>query len=532
MSQASQQYYLTDLDYPTWLAIQTALERGLRDRQSEKLAPPLLVVVHDLLERAFTAMHRFAFRRAVETDFGVAAEDDTDRFEKLLETERAEHGTRNLARFCQEGGWQVCVDVPPASSSPQGVLVELMVPVPGDLRPFRTEKLAEALGLELRVDAIPSGSRLALIMRSQQAVPSPTPALLDANASRSVVGDIAERLNYGLVCFAPTGEILAASPAFLGQLALAQSPEALRALAESIPLAFLNDVVWGLALSKGSGKFENYRIRLRHTGSGDPATAVLFNVSGFRKDNGEIVSLWQVVSRDQGAAAMVEGSIIGETRVHNITRNYVPQLVEQKAREAVRLGKSGLSNERRKVAVLFCDVVGFTSYVERNQDMESIIDTLNSLLRRISASVRGNRGAIDKFMGDCVMALFDSPVDAVLAAINMQSHADDINSLRMRAGQQLLQLRIGVHWGEVVIGNVGTAERLDWTAIGDVVNTASRMEKECRPGATLISMDVREALESAHPGRFRFEDMFGIQVKGKQHTLPLCHVSLAASPGM
>jgi class 3 adenylate cyclase len=224
--------------------------------------------------------------------------------------------------------------------------------------------------------------------------------------------------------------------------------------------------------------------------------------------------------------------MLSEVRVHNITRNYVPQLVEQKARDAVRLGKTSLSNEERPIAVLFCDIVGFTSYVESNASSESTIDTLNSILRRISGSVKACKGSIDKFMGDCIMAIFDDPCDAVLAAIDMQAHSEDINSLRLRAGQQTLQLRIGIHWGEVVIGNVGTAERLDWTAIGDVVNTASRIEKGCRPGAILIGQVVRQAIEAAQPGRFGFGETFGLQVKGKREELLVCHVALAAgAPG-
>ena len=110
----------------------------------------------------------------------------------------------------------------------------------------------------------------------------------------------------------------------------------------------------------------------------------------------------------------------------------------------------------------------------------------------------------------------------------MQGHADDINRLRIGAGQQSLQLRIGIHWGEVVIGNVGTAERLDLTAIGDVVNTASRIEKGCQPGAILVSSSVREMLEATQPGRFRFRAAFGLSVKGKRDQLLVSHVEHGA----
>ena len=103
-----------------------------------------------------------------------------------------------------------------------------------------------------------------------------------------------------------------------------------------------------------------------------------------------------------------------------------------------------------------------------------------------------------------------------------KGHADGANNLRNRTGQQVLQLRIGIHWGEVVIGNVGTAERLDWTAIGDVVNTASRIGKNCPPGEILVSTDVRDAIQAKRPDEFVFGGTFGIRVKGKRGEIQVC----------
>ena len=124
------------------------------------------------------------------------------------------------------------------------------------------------------------------------------------------------------------------------------------------------------------------------------------------------------------------------------------------------------------------------------------------------------------------MVLFKNPYDAIIAALEMQSHSIDINQMRDRAKQDILQLRIGIDWGKVVIGNVGTPERLDWTTIGDVVNTASRIEKKCQPGAVLISQRLRDEIVAKKDQlAFRCGDLFDINVKGKHNKLVVCYVT-------
>jgi class 3 adenylate cyclase len=308
----------------------------------------------------------------------------------------------------------------------------------------------------------------------------------------------------------------------LASLQLTDNEESITCLCAAIPFNFYNDIIWDLALTGDDGAFENYRVRMHIPG--EEKLSILFNVSGYRDDQAIIHSLWQTVSLAEKGASLTEGSILSEVRVHKITRNYVPQLVEKKAREAVRLGEDKLTNEECKVAVLFCDIVGFTSYVESNASSESIINTLNTILRRVSGSIKLHNGSIDKFMGDSVMAIFRDPADAIFAALDMQNHSADINGLRSRAGQDTLQLRIGIHWGEVVIGNVGTPERLDWTAIGDVVNTASRIEKNCHPGSILISKSMRDTVIALKHTEISFGEIFSLKVKGKREDLLVCHI--------
>lgn len=530
------------LDHAAWTAIQSGLRQALTTQGLAALLTPTTLIVHDLLDGALKAMHREVFRHIMEADLGLPLADQESTLETLYQTELTEHGPDNIAHACQSGGWQVQVSFPATAAAPTaaagGTLLQVEVPVAWDPAQCRSGRLLAALGFALRVSAgrmaIPGGTtgcRIVLAQAAGRTANIVSPALLEAGAQTASLGAIFAQLDYGLIHFSAGGALIAAAPAMLRQLQLDPADDgALQRLAELIPPAFHNDVLWGLALADDRGAFENYRIRVRVPGSDN--RSILFNVSGTRDGDGVIRSLWQAVAQDAGGAHLAEGSMLSEVRIHNITRNYVPQLVERKAREAVRLGRTSIANEKRPVVILFCDIVGFTSFVEAHAASESVIDTLNSILRRVAGAVRRHDGSIDKFMGDSVMALFDAPAAALRAAVDMQGYAEDINGLRTRAGQQALQLRIGIHWGEVIIGNVGTQERLDWTAIGDVVNTASRIEKRCLPGEILVSREVRDAVLTAQPDQFGFSALFDIQVKGKRERLQVCHVTaLAAMPG-
>lgn len=512
------------VDGDPWRAVEARLLGSLEARHLGQLASPATLIVHGLLDSTTREMHMHMFARILEAEAGLFLEGDEAQLEQLYQSELSEHGYSNVINACQAANWQVTVSFPPMTDGDD--LITLEVPFPWSKSRCRTNSLIEALGFQLKVEEAGTGSRIALSHQAELRETSAAPELLDASTQMDDVWNLFIQLGYGLMHLSAAGEMIAISPSMLTMLHLDGQSLSAASVTEAIPVTFHNDIIWGQVLTKDNGTFENYRIRVPLHGQVDQS--ILFNVSGFRQSDGRIISLWQAVSQDEGGARLGEGSMLTEARVSNITRNYVPQLVEKKARDAVRLGMTNLGNEERHVAILFCDIVGFTSYVETHDEGESVIDTLNTILRRISVSVKRNGGAIDKFMGDCIMALFDLPEDAVLAAMDMQTHASDINELRIQSGRQALQLRIGIHWGKAVIGNIGTAERLDWTAIGDTVNTASRIEKNCQPGSVLISSDVKQVIEAARPGFFRFDDLFRLQVKGKRDELAVCHVSLAA----
>lgn len=526
--QADQTIVLSSLEENIEQELKANLALSLGRLQLTQLFEPTLLLLHQFIKNVVKTLHYTVFRQVVDTDFCISTSDSQQALDVLFKHEVAEHGDRNIAKFCKEKGLHVALNFPKTD----GVIISISYPEICGCAVKTDNKLADALGLQFCKQAPETNGNYSVVSlvtpitesdHTVRNVFANQPKLLTSAIAQHHLQAIFSQLDYGIVSFASTGLILTASPSILECLNLDISISSIQKLAKSIPTHFYNDVIWGLALEAPHGVFGNYRIRVRT--SKDTELSTLFNVSGYREKDGVVHTLWQAVSIDgKENQNLSEGSILSEARVHNITRNYVPQLVTEKAREVVRLGGTRLTNEECYMAVLFCDIVGFTTYVENNENEESVIHTLNAILRRVSKSATMHGGLIDKFMGDCVMVLFRNPYDAVVAALEMQSHSIDINNLRSRAGQEVLQLRIGIHWGKVVVGNVGTAERLDWTTIGDVVNTASRIENHCQPGAILISKTIRDTIIKENQLAIKCGDIFYLKVKGKQKTLAVCNV--------
>lgn len=159
---------------------------------------------------------------------------------------------------------------------------------------------------------------------------------------------------------------------------------------------------------------------------------------------------------------------------------YIPEgLVNDNLDEMTEIHLGG---EQRDVSVLFCDIRGFTSWSE-NREASEIITELNVLLSELSMSVFSTEGTLDKFTGDGLMAFWGAPLPqddhaerACNAALDMLQRVDEVNERRIAEGQLPLAIGVGVHSGPAVIGNVGHEQRLDYTAIGDTVNLAARLE--------------------------------------------------------
>lgn len=137
---------------------------------------------------------------------------------------------------------------------------------------------------------------------------------------------------------------------------------------------------------------------------------------------------------------------------------------------------------RQRVTLMFTDIRGFTHMSERMLP-EEVVQLLNSYFSRMVETLFANDGMLDKYIGDGMMAIFGAPVPskdhaekAVRAALQMRHELKAFNEERVAAGHSPIKIGIGIHTGECVIGNIGSERRLDYTAIGDAVNTASRIE--------------------------------------------------------
>ena len=186
----------------------------------------------------------------------------------------------------------------------------------------------------------------------------------------------------------------------------------------------------------------------------------------------------------------------------NFERYFAPQLAERIASspEALRLG-----GDKRAVAVLFSDIRGFTALSE-TMNPDAMATLLTEYFTEMVECVFRHGGTLDKFIGDAVMAQWGAPIgssddadQAMAAAIDMMDELVKLNVRWLAEGRPSLQIGIGLNYGEAFAGNIGSERRLEFTVIGDTVNTASRLCGKAEPAEILLSENMRCALSSPPP---------------------------------
>ncbi|HDR06326.1 MAG TPA: HAMP domain-containing protein [Candidatus Coatesbacteria bacterium] len=236
---------------------------------------------------------------------------------------------------------------------------------------------------------------------------------------------------------------------------------------------------------------------------------------------------------DLGAAVNAMAESLDHSRyIRNAFRLYVSrQVADQIIGDPERHLKQ-TRGQRRDVTVMFADIRGFTPLAERLPP-EEVVAVLNAYLSFLTEPVFAYDGTLDKFMGDCVMAVFGAPVDqddhalrGILAALEMQGGIARLNEERAAAGLQTVRIGIGLTTGQAIVGSIGSEERLDYTAIGDTVNLASRLEGAAAEGQIIVNEEVYRLVRDCVVA----EKLEPMMVKGKKEPVQAWNVT-GLAPG-
>ncbi|OPX18163.1 hypothetical protein BXT86_02580 [candidate division WOR-3 bacterium 4484_100] len=219
-------------------------------------------------------------------------------------------------------------------------------------------------------------------------------------------------------------------------------------------------------------------------------------------------------------------SLKEKEQIKDAFRRYVSHQVAEEIFKNPDAYIDTLKGTRRKVTVLFADIRGFTPLTER-LPAEEVVSLLNDVLTTMTNVIFKYEGTIDKFIGDCIMAVFGAPIfhpddtnRALLAGIDIQQEINRMNKKREKNNKETIRVGIGINTGEVVVGNIGAAERLDYTVIGDSVNLASRLQELASGGEIVVSEYVFK--ETSIP--IKFSEPMLVKVRGKESPIKIYRV--------
>ncbi len=234
------------------------------------------------------------------------------------------------------------------------------------------------------------------------------------------------------------------------------------------------------------------------------------------------LQLFQNVA-NQAAVAIQNSLFAKKLQQEALTRERFQRLLSPAIAEQVISGKVEVAKggEQRQTTVLFSDIRGFTSMSE-SRNAQEIVDMLNEYFEQMVEIVFRYEGTLDKFVGDEIMALYgspvthaDDPIRAVRTALDMLEVLAEWNTERAAQGKVPVHIGIGINTGEVVAGYLGSSKALEYTVIGDSVNTGARLCSAAQAGQILVSEDTEKHLE----GLFDLQEQPPIPLKGKSRPL-------------
>jgi class 3 adenylate cyclase len=535
--------------------IRSEIRKVIHSMGRRHLAGPVTAMVFELADNALKALYRHVFYTYAIKETGLG-DLPYEAWERVLRDEIETNSARNFERMCRQKSLSVVIRF---VRTEENLLIEVMndgVPDPTEHESLRLllKQTAHAENIRAYIDLDETQadggaaqqkpglgwSLIFLTLRGLSLTPSHFHLIVGAGqttarielpltlfhgssdstiqilsggkAADELVSRVANQLHYGIVIFDSKGDVLEVSETILEQLLLPN--EKVGDFPEMLKTRFVEDIFSGPFNVAIVHHFENYRLKIKQQGTGKE---ILFNVSGIlNNDNNRVETLWQTINLEQDTVTLSEGSVFENVHIQSIVRPYIPNMILEKAHETLRHGLLKLPNEHRELTIAFLDVIGFTAKSE-SLDPAQVIDLLNLSLGIAVKSIETHHGMIDKFLGDGIMAIFPDPLEAVIAGFEIQMNFMGLNEYRRINGEEPIEMRIGINTGMVILGSIGTKRRMDWTALGDVVNTASRIEKSSRANSVLVSQATLDKI-SEH---VTIAESFAQKVKGKQQEIML-----------
>jgi adenylate cyclase len=238
---------------------------------------------------------------------------------------------------------------------------------------------------------------------------------------------------------------------------------------------------------------------------------------------GDLRKLVAVRSNDEiGKLTNVFNQMILSLREKLLMEKYLSQSTVLSIQEHRDVTKLRLGGERKYVTALFSDARGFTSLSEK-MSPEDVVGLMNIYLNLQTTVIHHWGGIVDKFVGDEVMAIFEGrgmEINAIRAAVEIQRYCKSLNAARAAAGEKQVSIGIGLNNGDVVMGNMGSEDHMDYTVIGDNINVAARLCGIAQPGQVLVSKSVADEIGD----RATWKALDPVMVKGRDHPIGIAEV--------
>ncbi|MFT5443583.1 MAG: adenylate cyclase, partial [Myxococcota bacterium] len=240
----------------------------------------------------------------------------------------------------------------------------------------------------------------------------------------------------------------------------------------------------------------------------------------FEKEHLQALSALAILSAVAVEQSILRDNIVREKEIRARLSRYCSPAVVDRITSTEEAVQREMVSDEGEVSVLFADLTDFTAMAENLRPREVIL-VLNQIFERLCAAVFDYEGTLDKFRGDGMMAFFGAPLAqpdhaerAVRAALRMQALLADVNANAHKG--RFISMRIGINSGPVVVGDIGSPQRKDYTVIGDVVNIASRLESSvAQPGQVVIGPRTYRQVSSL----FNCQELDNVRLKGRIRTV-------------